>query len=103
MPMTPQERKALNAALTNAVDSLQAELEAYRMLLFVFLTNFSDASAVHGMFAHARRVVTDRTLLNVSPEEAMRQRRVTLAALDSLEHDLAHVGRASVRDAANVN
>lgn len=102
MPMSPQERKALNAALANAVDTLQAELEAYRVLLFVFLTNSVSPAALQGVFDQAQQVVQRRTLLNVSPDEAARQRQATLAALESLQADLAQIERPPGWDAANV-
>lgn len=101
MPMSPQERSALNAALTNAVDTLQAEMEAYRILLFVFLINSAGSAALRNVFDQARLVVQERTLLNVSPEEAARQRDATLAALESLKLDLAQVEHPPSRDAAN--
>lgn len=99
MPMSPQERSALNAALANAVDALQAELEAYRILLFVFLAGSEGPDGMRQIFERARSVIKERTLLNISPEEAERQRAATLASLDGLEQDLSEIASGANRPA----
>jgi hypothetical protein len=107
MPMSPNERHELNAMLGNAVDTLQAELEAYRVLLFVTLLESARPTApgrdLRALFARARQVVESRILTNVSAEEGDRQRRTTLQALDGLIADLEQVERASRIGAANTN
>jgi hypothetical protein len=103
MPLSPHERSELNAALTNAADTLQAELEAYRLLLFVFLMNTAGSSTLHRIFDQARTVARDRILDGVPVDEGKRQRRVTLQALDGLEKDLTQVTAIEQQDALTVN
>jgi hypothetical protein len=63
----------------------------------------AGASALEDMFGYARKLIAERTLRNVSPEEATRQRQATLAALESLARDPAQLEHPAGPDAAHVN
>jgi hypothetical protein len=87
--------------LNNALSSIQADLEAHKVMLQCFLVNMMAATGrfemLDQLLDQAKFLVEERTLTGIAPEQAAFQRAKTIEALERLTADTQQARAAMER------